>query len=73
MVTANAYSSEIYDKVKELREAGKSDWEIMDLVDLSRKMLNVYTPYKKGVYKLKNPSKNAMIIRKHREKSDNLD
>lgn len=53
LVTQGIYSSETYDKIKEFREAGKSDWEIMDLLDINRKTLNIYTPYTRGIYQLK--------------------
>lgn len=67
LVTAGVYSSETYDKVKEMRESGKSDWEIMDRLNLSKKALNIYTPYKKGIYNLDNPTENALRVRKHRK------
>lgn len=73
LITAGVYSSETYDKIKELRAEGKSDWEIMDRVDISKKVLNSYTPYKKGLYNLSEESAtiNAMAIRRLRgRKSD---
>ncbi|PST29771.1 hypothetical protein [Enterocloster lavalensis] len=73
LITAGVYSSETYDRIKELRADGKSDWEIMDRVDISKKALSSYTPYKKGLYNLSEESAtiNAMAIRRLRErKSD---
>ena len=46
---------------------------IMDRVDISKKVLNSYTPYKKGLYNLSEESAtiNAMAIRRLRgRKSD---
>lgn len=73
LITAGVYSSETYDKIKELRAEGKSDWEIMDRVDISKKTLSSYTPYKKGLYNLseESASSNALAIRSLRKrKSD---
>lgn len=53
LVTNNVYSSETYDKVRAFREEGRSDWEIMDLLDIGPKTLNIYTPYTKGLYNSK--------------------
>lgn len=53
LVTQGVYSSETYDKIKEFREGGRSDWEIMDLLDINHKTLNIYTPYTRGIYRLK--------------------
>lgn len=73
LITVGVYSSETYDKIKELRAEGKSDWKIMDRIDISPKALNSYTPYKKGLYNLseESASRNALAIRSLRKrKSD---
>lgn len=68
LVTAGVYTSETYDEIKYLREIGKSEEEIMQLMDLNKTALNNYTPYKKGIYKSVTPTKNALNIRNMREK-----
>lgn len=74
LITAGVYSSETYDKIKELRAEGRSDWEIMDRLDISQKALSSYTPYKKGIYNLsgESASSNALAIRKSRKKRANI-
>lgn len=74
LVTVGIYSSDTYDKVKEMREEGKSNWEIMDRLDINAKTLNDYTPYKKGIYNLTNDaSKNAERVRAFRKRKKDLD
>lgn len=70
LITAGVYTSETYDKIKELRAEGKSDWEIMDRIDISKKALNSYTPYKRGLYNLSEEyaSSNALAIRNFRKR-----
>lgn len=70
LVTEGVYSSDIYDTIKDLRLRGISEDEIMQKLDIDKKVLNIYTPYKKGIYNLKNPSKNAMNIRRYKERKN---
>lgn len=69
LVTAGVYSGETYDRIKEFRECGMSDTEIADRLGIKKSTMNIYTPYKKGIYNLNtdSASKNALRIRKHRE------
>lgn len=67
LVTAGAYSSDVYDQIKDLRLDGKSDMEIAKICGIKEKALWKYTPYKKGMYNSDNPTKNALKIRKCRE------
>ena len=69
LVTEGVYTSDIYDRIKAMRDVGKSDWEIKDTLDITDNTLNMYTPYRKGVYNLDGASKNAKAIRRFREKS----
>ena len=71
LVTEGVFSSDVYDRIKELRLEGKSEAEIMDLTGLNKKVINMYTPYKKGIYNLSEPSKNADNIRRWRDKASN--
>lgn len=70
LITAGVFSSDLYDKIKDLRQLDKSDWEIMDLLDISKKTLSSYTPYKKGLYNLPDDctTSNALAIRKSRKR-----
>lgn len=68
LVTYGAYSSDLYDRIKDMRLSGKSNKEIMNIVGLSEKSFNRYIPYSKGIYGLENPSDNAIRIRKSRNK-----
>lgn len=68
LVTYGVYSSDLYDRIKDMRLSGKSNKEIMDIVGLSEKSFNRYIPYSKGIYGLENPSDNAIRIRKSRNK-----
>lgn len=67
LVTAGVYTSEVYDRVKDMRLDGISDEEIAYRLDLGKSAMAMYTPYQKGIYGLKNPSKNAMKIREYRK------
>ena len=67
MVTKGVFTSELYDRIKELRQDGKSETEIADTMMISESALNSYTPYKKGIYNENTPSKNAQNIRSYRK------
>lgn len=71
LVTAGVYESEIYDQIKELRMAGKTDAEIASILSISKSTLNDYTPYKKCMYNLCSPTENAIKIRKYRKSKQN--
>lgn len=74
LVTKGVYSSETYDRIKDLRIEGKSDDEIAKILSIKRGTMNDYTPYKKGIYKWDDPTENALKIRKCRGKNKiNLD
>ncbi|MCC8138458.1 MAG: hypothetical protein LIO76_10495 [Clostridiales bacterium] len=68
LITAGVYQSDIADKVKELRAAGKKENEIMEMLNLSRASVNSYLPYKKAPYKAQELSANAERLRKYRER-----
>lgn len=69
LVTCGVYSSDIYDRIKDMRLSGKSDDEIMSIVGLSKKSFNRYIPYTKGLYGLKEPSDNAKKLREWRKRT----
>lgn len=68
LVTAGVYESDTYTNIKSLRDKGKSDEEIMSTLRIGRTAMDIYKPYKKGIYKSQTPSVNAMRIRKMRNK-----
>lgn len=69
LVTAGIFHGETYDKVSDLRAAGKTEEEICNILNVGRAALDRYTPYKKGIYRSENPTENALRIRKYREDS----
>lgn len=72
LVTAGVYSSDTYDKIKNMREYGFSDAEISKRLGMKESTLNDYTPYRKGIYNSKNATQNAKNIRKYRENKKGL-
>lgn len=73
LVTKGVYSNDVYDKVKEMRDAGKSDWEIRDTLNLSSNGLNKYTPYKSAMYNLnEQASENAKKLREWKRKKKSI-
>jgi len=69
LVTAGVYHNDIYDKIIAMKEAGKTNDEICCHLKIKKGVLEKYTPYKKGIYLSENPTKNAIRIRKCRNKS----
>ena len=67
LVTQDVYSSTHYNQIKELRKQGKTDQEIAGLLHISARAMFCYTPYKKGIYGLKNASANALKLREYRK------
>lgn len=68
LITANAYSSEISDEVNGLHKSGKSIEEIMEETGLSRASVHSYLPYNKGIYNMKELSRDAARCRAYRER-----
>lgn len=69
LVTEGVYSSDIYDTIKELRMDGVSEAEIAKICGLGKSAMDMYTPYRKGVYNSDNPTENALRIRKSRDRT----
>ena len=59
LITAGYYSTDISRKVQELYEQGMSIQEIGKKLDLGRSAIHSMLPYKKGIYKLNDPTLNA--------------
>ncbi|MCL2674812.1 MAG: hypothetical protein FWE92_05720 [Defluviitaleaceae bacterium] len=60
-------NSTITREIYGLYKAGMSVEDIAVKLEMSTKALNAHLPYKHGMYRPDNPSKNALRIRKHRE------
>jgi len=73
LITLNAFESDQRRVIKKLADEGKSDQCIADILSVSVNYVNSYLPYKKGVYNDKNPTINALRIRKSRESKENSD
>lgn len=69
LVTEGVYSSDTYDMIKELRMDGVPDSEIAKICGLGKSAMDMYTPYRKGVYNSDNPTDNALRIRKSRDRT----
>lgn len=69
LVTEGVYSSDTYDTIKELRMDGVSEAEIAKICGLGKSAMDMYTPYRKGVYNSDNPTENALRIRKSRDRT----
>jgi len=59
LITAGYYSTEVSRQVQELYSQGLSIQEIGKRLDLGRSAVHSMLPYKKGVYKLEDPTLNA--------------
>lgn len=68
LVSKRAFESETSKRVIELSVAGKSAQEIAETLSISKSCVNMYLPYKKGVYGSEDPTINARRIRKCRKK-----
>lgn len=69
LVTEGVYSSDTYDTIKELRLDGVPDSEIAKICGLGKSAMDMYTPYRKGIYHSDNPTDNALRIRKSRDRT----
>lgn len=68
LVSKRVFESETSKRVIELSVAGKSAQEIAETLSISKSCVNMYLPYKKGVYGSEYPTINALRIRKCRKK-----
>lgn len=71
LITAGAFENEISVKVQSLHSAGKSISDISKILGIGKTTVNMYMPYKKGIYNTSSPTKNALKIRKCRAKKQN--
>ena len=68
LITAGVYHTDISDEVNQLKAAGKTVPQIMEITGLSRASVHSYLPYTKTVYNTDELSLNAERIRKYRER-----
>ena len=66
LIDAGEYESDMSVQVKDLHEQGFSVEDIADKLGVSKSAVSGYLPYSKGLYLGKNPSSNAIKIRKCR-------
>ena len=68
LITGGYYSSEKYEEIIGLYDAGNSVAEIQEILGVSRATVQSYLPYKKGIYNASEVSLNAERIRVYRER-----
>lgn len=66
LVTSGVFSSDVYDKIKELRQKGKTDDAIRKELGFSKKSFHRYVPYTRGIYGLKESNLAAIYQMKWR-------
>ena len=72
LITADEWESELSKEINKLYDAGYDTAQISEIIKRSRKCVNNYLPYSKGVYGGENVSANALRIRKSRKKKKNV-
>lgn len=70
LVSSQAFQNETSEKIQNLYNGGSSVSEISKILGLSKSCVNMYLPYKKGIYNASAPTKNALKIRKCRAKKN---
>lgn len=68
LITVGAYTTEISERVQELKRQGKTISEIIEITGLSRASVHSYLPYKKGIYNAKEMSLDAERCKKYRKR-----
>lgn len=68
LITAGQWTSPIANKINQLYAHGKSISQIASALDIKEKTVIGYLPYSKGMYHADAPTKNALAIRRHRER-----
>lgn len=66
LISRGVYPNEISKQIARLRLSDCSDEEIMEIMGISRKVLQSQSPYTRGTYKGSNKSANACYIAKFR-------
>lgn len=68
LISRGVYPTETSKQIARLRLSNCSDEEIMEIMGISRQVLQSHSPYTKGTYKGSNKSANACNIAKCRAK-----
>ena len=68
LITAGQWTSPMADKINHLYAHGKSISQIASALEVREKTVIGYLPYSKGMYHADTPTRNALAIRKHRER-----
>lgn len=68
LIDAGRYASPRSILINQMYDAGKTREEIADCLGVTKKTVDGYLPYSKCVYNAPNPSRNALRIRKCRQK-----
>lgn len=70
LITAGVYETNLSLQIDSARKKGLSDSEIKKLLGISDKVFCSNVPYIKGMYNTSTPSKNALSIRRCRQKKN---
>ena len=73
LITAGAFSSEICERILQLKKMGKTISEIQELTGLGRASVHSYLPYTKNIYNAEERSLNAERIRIYRRRKATVD
>lgn len=68
LVNAGAYTNDLTERIAELAEQGISQKDISEILRVSRTTVNKLSPYTKGSYLQEEKSRNALTIRRWRER-----
>lgn len=68
LISNGAYKTNLSERVLNLYNQGKTIQEIAAALKITENAVNMYLPYSKGEYNSEHPSKNALKIRKTRNK-----
>lgn len=68
LITAGEWTSPRTDEINRLKESGKTVTEIAVLLGITENAVIGHLPYSKGEYKSAEPTRNAVAIRRHRER-----
>lgn len=68
LISNGAYSTDLSERILGLHNQGKTAEEIEATLKITKKVINVYLPYCKGEYNSEHPTKNALNIRRTRNK-----
>lgn len=66
LVVSGVYCNNMSVQISEMFEQGKSVSEIASAIGVTKSCVHSYLPYSRVVYNLKNPSENALAIRRYR-------